>query len=39
MNLSDCFRASDNTTIHKFGFLVFGRLLDATKKIEMSFLF
>lgn len=31
--------ASDNTTIHKLRFLVFGCLLETTKKIEMSFLF
>lgn len=34
--------ALDNTTIHKFHklrFLVFGCLLETTKKIEMSFLF
>lgn len=33
------FCASDNTTIYKLIFLVFGYLLDATKNIEMSFLF
>lgn len=38
VNLSDYFGASNTTTIHKLRFLVFESLLDATKKIEMSFL-
>ncbi|XP_006735892.2 protein-L-isoaspartate(D-aspartate) O-methyltransferase [Leptonychotes weddellii] len=32
-------KSGENNTIHKLRFLVFGCLLDATKKIEMSFLF